>query len=80
MTVDRVYCVDGFGNVAYIGWLPLEEYRAAGKKMRSEKEVRKHWPVPRQPEGDELVDASTLFLASEATEEIAAEGRLRIQL
>ncbi|GAA6062225.1 hypothetical protein JCM10212_006460 [Sporobolomyces blumeae] len=66
--VNTVYAFDGFGDVAYIGWIPLDLYRASGDKMRSEKQVHKHWPVPRQPEQDE------------ATVELEKPARLRIQL
>lgn len=46
---------NGFGDVAFIGWVPLDLYRASGAKMRSRKEVHRHWPVPQQPEQDELI-------------------------
>ncbi|GAA5986650.1 hypothetical protein JCM10908_003840 [Rhodotorula pacifica] len=53
--VQKVYAFNGFGDVAFIGWVPLELYRASGALMRSEKEVHRSWPVPRQPEQDELI-------------------------
>ncbi|KAL8290178.1 hypothetical protein RQP46_003117 [Phenoliferia psychrophenolica] len=52
LRVQKVYAFNGFGNVAYIGWLPLELYKAAGALMRSPKDVHRHWPVPEQPEPD----------------------------
>ncbi|GAA5937313.1 uncharacterized protein JCM15063_002867 [Sporobolomyces koalae] len=53
--VNTIYAFDGFGDVAYIGWIPLDLYRDSGAKMRSPKQVHHHWPVPRQPEQDEFV-------------------------
>ncbi|BGP54779.1 hypothetical protein JCM8202_003288 [Rhodotorula sphaerocarpa] len=53
--VQKVYAFNGFGDVAFIGWVPLDLYRASGAKMRSRKEVHRHWPVPQQPEQDELI-------------------------
>ncbi|KAK4056597.1 hypothetical protein OIO90_002445 [Microbotryomycetes sp. JL221] len=47
--VNKVYSFGGFGDVAYIGWIPLDEYRAAGKRMRGRRECLKNWPVPQQP-------------------------------
>lgn len=63
---------DGFGDVAFIGWVPLDLYRSSGSKQRSEKEVHKHWPVPGQPE-EELTSANTLFREAKG-------DRLRIQI
>lgn len=50
---------NGFGDVAYIGWIPLDLYRSSGAKMRSAKEIHRHWPVPEQPEQDELIALET---------------------
>ncbi|GAA5929789.1 hypothetical protein JCM10213_002785 [Rhodosporidiobolus nylandii] len=50
LRINKVYDFGGFGDVAFIGWIPLELYRDSGSKMRSEKEVHEHWPIPRQPE------------------------------
>ncbi|GAA5971762.1 hypothetical protein JCM11641_001504 [Rhodosporidiobolus odoratus] len=61
LRINKVYDFGGFGDVAFIGWIPLDLYRSAGAQMRSEKEVHKHWPVPRQPEEDESVSAAQLF-------------------
>ncbi|SCV70721.1 BQ2448_3483 [Microbotryum intermedium] len=61
LRVEKVYAFDGFGDVAYIGWVPLEMYREATSKMRSEKEVKKDWPVPRQPDDSGVVSPSWLF-------------------
>ncbi|GAA6004872.1 hypothetical protein JCM10207_008436 [Rhodosporidiobolus poonsookiae] len=64
--IHQVYAFDGFGDVAYIGWVPLDLYRASGAKMRNEDEVHADWPVPRQPEDPN----SALF----------REARFRVQL
>ncbi|GAA5854651.1 hypothetical protein JCM8547_004924 [Rhodosporidiobolus lusitaniae] len=69
LRINQVYAFDGFGDVAFIGWVPLDLYRSSGAKMRSEKEVHQHWPVPRQPEEVDL----TLFRESR-------KGRFRVQL
>ncbi|SCZ99236.1 BZ3500_MvSof-1268-A1-R1_Chr7-1g09443 [Microbotryum saponariae] len=61
LRVEKVYAFDGFGDVAYIGWVPLEMYREATSKMRSQKQVKKDWPVPRQPDDSGLVSARWLF-------------------
>ena len=45
-----MFAFDGFGNVAYIGWIPLDLYKSSSKSMRSKKQVHRHWPVPIQPE------------------------------
>ncbi|GAA5822124.1 hypothetical protein JCM11251_004865 [Rhodosporidiobolus azoricus] len=70
LRINKVYDFGGFGDVSWIGWIPMDLYRSSGSKMRSEKEVHKHWPVPRQPE-EEL----TAYHFREEKEE-----RLRIQL
>lgn len=78
LRVNRVYDFGGFGDVAFIGWLPLELYREAGAKMRSEKEVKKDWPEPKQPE-EELLGS---WKMNEMFEERAPErwaDRLRIE-
>lgn len=73
---------NGFGDVAYIGWVPLDLYRASGALMRSEKEVHRHWPVPQQPEQDELVgveqDAVARILPVQEAAQ-ARKDRFRIQ-
>jgi hypothetical protein len=73
---------NGFGDVAYIGWVPLDLYRASGALMRSEKEVHRHWPVPQQPEQDELVgieqDAVARILPVQEAAQ-AGKDRFRIQ-
>ncbi|GAA5879574.1 hypothetical protein JCM1840_003321 [Sporobolomyces johnsonii] len=76
MRINQVYAFDGFGDVAYIGWIPLDLYRASGSKMRSAKEVHRSWPVPRQPE--EGVNAAELF--SESVEEEGDEQRERFRI
>ncbi|KAJ7143564.1 hypothetical protein C8R43DRAFT_1014557 [Mycena crocata] len=48
--VEKVYAFDGFGDVSYIGWIDIEDYRAAGNKTRSRKEVERNWREPVQPE------------------------------
>lgn len=52
---------NGFGDVAFIGWVPLDLYRSSGAKMRSEKEVHRDWPVPRQPEENDGLGVVDLF-------------------
>ncbi|GAA6004727.1 hypothetical protein JCM11491_002208 [Sporobolomyces phaffii] len=74
--VNTVYAFDGFGDVSYIGWIPLDLYRASGEKMRSEKQAHKHWPVPRQPEQDELVEPELRVILGS---EVSRSERLRIQ-
>ncbi|GAA5955506.1 hypothetical protein JCM8115_006773 [Rhodotorula mucilaginosa] len=80
--VHKVYAFNGFGDVAYIGWVPLDLYRASGALMRSEKEVHRHWPVPQQPEQDELVgieqDAVARILPVQEAAQ-AGKDRFRIQ-
>ncbi|GAA5893010.1 uncharacterized protein JCM6883_007538 [Sporobolomyces salmoneus] len=76
--VNTIYAFDGFGDVSYIGWIPLDLYRESGKKMRSEKEAHKHWPVPRQPEQDDFID---WYSPQPAIDEVVYKPqRLRIQL
>lgn len=74
---------NGFGDVAYIGWVPLDLYRTSGALMRSEKEVHRHWPVPQQPEQDELVgveqDAVAQILPVAEAAAQARKDRFRIQ-
>lgn len=53
-TIEKVFAFHGFGNVAYIGWIDLPLWKKAGEQMRGEKEVKKHWPVPEQPEQGDL--------------------------
>ncbi|SGY78754.1 BQ5605_C008g04939 [Microbotryum silenes-dioicae] len=67
LRVEKVYAFDGFGDVAYIGWVPLEMYREATSKMRSEKQVKKDWPVPRQPDDSGLVSARWLFAETDSS-------------
>lgn len=52
---------NGFGDVAFIGWVPLDLYRSSGAKMRSAKEVHRDWPVPRQPEENDEFSVVDLF-------------------
>ncbi|CEQ42879.1 SPOSA6832_04756 [Sporobolomyces salmonicolor] len=77
MRVHQVYAFNGFGDVAYIGWIPLDLYRESGSKMRSAKEVHKSWPVPRQPE--EEVEVADLFRDSVAGEGDEQQERFKIQ-
>lgn len=71
---------NGFGDVAYIGWVPLDLYRESGAKMRSAKEAHRDWPVPRQPEEAGL---ATLFgeqlVEEDAEVERNTKERFRIQ-
>ncbi|GAA5889681.1 hypothetical protein JCM8208_001095 [Rhodotorula glutinis] len=80
MRVNKVYAFNGFGDVAYIGWVPLDLYRESGAKMRSAKEAHRDWPVPRQPDEAGL---ATLFGERLVEEDGEAEGkakeRFRIQ-
>ncbi|GAA6042552.1 hypothetical protein JCM8097_004663 [Rhodosporidiobolus ruineniae] len=69
LRINKVYAFNGFGDVSFIGWVPLDLYRSSGAKMRSEDEAHKDWPVPRQPE-----EPPHLVAASEVRE------RFRIQL
>ena len=71
----------------FAGWLPLDLYRAAGKEVRREKQVKHHWPEPIQPE-PELVgggfwaeDQDGLFAESAvaAIEREVERGRLVVQ-
>ncbi|BGO90702.1 hypothetical protein JCM10020v2_002345 [Rhodotorula toruloides] len=59
--VNKVYAFNGFGDVAFIGWVPLDLYRSSGAKMRSAKEVHRDWPVPRQPEENDEFGVVDLF-------------------
>jgi hypothetical protein len=68
---------NGFGDVAFIGWLDLEEYKAAGKEMRSRKKVEKDWPVPRQPE-PEFGDGEDLW-SERRSYSMVEEESFRIQ-
>lgn len=76
---------NGFGDVAYIGWVPLDLYRASGAKMRSEKEAHRDWPVPRQPEeaGVAALFGERVGVSEEVAEDeegkTKKEGRFRIQ-
>ncbi|KAM0788774.1 hypothetical protein ACM66B_002864 [Microbotryomycetes sp. NB124-2] len=74
-TVNKVYAFGGFGDVAFIGWVPLDEYRRAGKRMRSHQECLRNWPVPQQPE-DGLVSFAD---ASETQSSSPASGRFKVQ-
>lgn len=69
---------DGFGDVAYIGWLPLELYKAAGGLMRSEKECHRSWPEPIQPEPELAVGNELFAESSKGLNE--KEPRLLVQL
>ncbi|KAJ7143569.1 pyridoxamine 5'-phosphate oxidase-domain-containing protein [Mycena crocata] len=64
--VEKVYAFDGFGDVSYIGWIDLADYRAAGNKTRSRKEVERNWREPVQPEPE---FADYLFAESSIEEE-----------
>ncbi|TNY22083.1 pyridoxamine 5'-phosphate oxidase-domain-containing protein [Rhodotorula diobovata] len=85
MRVNKVYAFNGFGDVAYIGWVPLDLYRASGAKMRSEKEAHRDWPVPRQPEeaGVAALFGERVGVSEEVAEDeegkTKKEGRFRIQ-
>lgn len=68
------------------GWLPLDLYRAAGKEVRSEREVRKKWPEPIQPEPELLGfwaggDAGGSLFGESGVAEVAKgeAGRLVVQ-
>ncbi|ORY91644.1 pyridoxamine 5'-phosphate oxidase-domain-containing protein [Leucosporidium creatinivorum] len=50
LRIHKVFTFGGFGDKMQIMWHPIENYRAAGKKMRSKKEVLSDWPEPEQPE------------------------------
>ncbi|KAM0746336.1 hypothetical protein T439DRAFT_329787 [Meredithblackwellia eburnea MCA 4105] len=80
--VYKVYAFDGFGDVAYIGWIPLDLYRLSGKIMRSKKEVLKHWPVPIQPEDPNTGTLEYLFMEQfgRQEEDTVKEARLKVQL
>ncbi|GAA6046381.1 hypothetical protein JCM3770_004892 [Rhodotorula araucariae] len=77
LRVHKVYAFNGFGDVAYIGWVPLELYRASGAKMRSEKDVHRDWPVPRQPEEPGHV---ALFGEQITSDEMRDEGKERFRI
>ncbi|GAA6005492.1 uncharacterized protein JCM10292_007366 [Rhodotorula paludigena] len=78
LRIEKVYAFDGFGDVAYIGWVPLDLYRASGAKMRSEKAVHADWPVPRQPGDSGLLGSAAL--AGYAGEEVSVEGKQRFRV
>lgn len=69
--------------MAYIGWVDLEAYRAAGSKMRTRKQVEREWREPIQPDGidaDGLVDSDSGPLFGQTAEEMrSSEERFRIQ-
>jgi hypothetical protein len=44
--VTSVYYFGGFGNVSWIGWIPLELFHAAYAQRRSRQVVEQHWPNP----------------------------------
>lgn len=73
LRITKVFAFDGFGNVAYIGWVPLDLYKSSGKSMRSKKQVHRKWPIPIQPEEGLAIEQ----LFAEGGEEIA-EGEEKV--
>lgn len=76
LRVSNIYAFGGFGDVAYIGWIPTPLYVASGEKMRLKDEVLKHWPEPVQPE-PEFSNDQVLF--GETSNSDDGAERLRIQ-
>ncbi|BGP47174.1 hypothetical protein JCM10450v2_003026 [Rhodotorula kratochvilovae] len=80
LRINKVYAFNGFGDVAYIGWVPLDLYRASGAKMRSEKEAHRDWPVPRQPEEPGHVAALFGEQGAQDEEDVRGEEKERFRI
>lgn len=81
--LNSIYFFGGFGNVSYIGWIPLELFRSSQQYMRSRKEVEQTWPDPfKGLEGldDEDEEARVNAIWATAFDERTVEAEFIVQI
>lgn len=79
LRITSVYYFGGFGNVSYLGWIPLDLFHASYALRRSKEEVLRNWLDPARGLPREGEDGAVLMEQVFAESRDVAQGRFRIQ-